>query len=170
MVRHAAHLFVLFLWLLCSGIPCVDLSLLLIDDCFVIRVREEGSVMLPLSSGVRCADCLCTVRIVDNDGRTLLYCGILYQRHGSHTGGLSRAVRTCGKPIISTDLALIMYITALGRFGTFCKVFGINRSITQTGDRQLSGLRTYRILYDSGRNRELGVGQILMNPVHHLAP
>ena len=71
-VRHAAHLFVLFLWLLCSGIPCVDLSLLLIDDCFVIRVREEGSVMLTLSSGVRCADCLCTVRIVDDDGRTLL--------------------------------------------------------------------------------------------------
>ena len=71
-VRPAAHLFALFLWLLRSGIPCVDLSLLLIDDCFVIRVREEGSVMLTLSSGVRCADCLCTVRIVDNDGRTLL--------------------------------------------------------------------------------------------------
>ena len=52
-VRRRAHLFVLFLWLLCSGISRVDLSLLLIDDCFVIRVREEGSVMLTLSSGVR---------------------------------------------------------------------------------------------------------------------
>ena len=63
-----------------------------------------------------------------------------------------------------------MYITALGRFGTFSKVFRVNTSVTETGDRQLSGLRTYRNLYDSGRNRELGVGQILMNPFHHLAP
>ena len=71
-VRHAAHLFVLFLWLLCSGIPCVDLSLLLIDDCFVIRVRKEGCIMFTLTSGVRCADRLCAVGIVDNDSGALL--------------------------------------------------------------------------------------------------
>ena len=62
----------LFCRLLRSGIPCVDLSLLLIDHGFIIRVREEGSVMLTLASGVRCADRLCAVRIVDNDSGALL--------------------------------------------------------------------------------------------------
>ena len=62
----------LFCRLLRSGIPCVDLSLLLIDHGFIIRVRKEGCIMFTLTSGVRCADRLCTVRIVDNDSGALL--------------------------------------------------------------------------------------------------
>jgi len=62
----------LFCRLLRSGIPSVDLSLLLIDHGFIIRVREEGCIMFTLTSGVRCADRLCAVGIVDNDGGALL--------------------------------------------------------------------------------------------------
>lgn len=62
----------LFCRLLRSGIPCVDLSLLLINHRFIIRVRKEGCIMFALTSGVRCADRLCAVRIVDNDSGALL--------------------------------------------------------------------------------------------------
>ena len=62
----------LFCRLLRSGIPRVDLSLLLIDHGFIIRVGKERSVMLTLTSGVRCADSLRAIRIVDDDSGALL--------------------------------------------------------------------------------------------------
>ena len=62
----------LFCRLLCSGIPRVDLGLLLVDHRFVVRIGKEGCIMLTLTSGVRCADSLRAIRIVDDDSGALL--------------------------------------------------------------------------------------------------
>ena len=72
--------------------------------------------------------------------------------------------------LVSTDLTLIVHITAFGRFCTLRKVFRVDGTIAETGNRELAGLGAYRYLYNTGRNRELGIGQILVNTLHNLTP
>ena len=50
-----------------------------------------------------------------------------------------------------------MYIAAFRWFRTLSKILCIYTAIAETGNRELAGLGTYRYLYNTGGNRELGV-------------